>query len=145
VADDPQYNDSRSVKGRELEVAKMYQDTFKHMTTFCSGAILLSAAVVSALFPEPHYLWLLITNIVSFVFGAASAMLGLYFTPRYLDLGRSTHAFTSLGRRFSRFFASMGLAGYLGILSWYLRTSVVLAYFGVLVFALFATANIYSR
>jgi hypothetical protein len=85
AADDPQNTASPPFTDRELEIAKMYQDTFKHMTTFCSGAILLSTAVVGALFPHPAYVWLLIINVVLFVFGAASAMLGLYFTPRYLD------------------------------------------------------------
>jgi hypothetical protein len=44
----------------ELETAKMYQDAFKHLTTFSSGAVLLSSSVVAAFFEDPDNLWALL-------------------------------------------------------------------------------------
>jgi hypothetical protein len=107
---------------RELELAKMHLDTFKHLTTFCSGAILLTASVVAALFPEPARLWLLSLSIIFFVTGLTFALIGLWFTIRSQDphMLPVTSTFLSL----------------------HLAASVLGAYLGVLAFAFFATGNL---
>ena len=67
-----------------LEIVKMYQDAFKHMMTFCSGALVVSAAVVSAFFPKPHGVIVLSLSFFIFLAGAAAAMVGLLRAPEYL-------------------------------------------------------------
>jgi hypothetical protein len=101
-----------------MEAVKMYQDTLNHMTTFSSGALVVSATVVGALFSKPDAVFVLALAFIFFLFGAAAAMLGLYYAPGYLETGRST----------------AGLKIPFGI-------SVGASYFGVLLFALFAFLN----
>jgi hypothetical protein len=70
----------------ELETAKMYQDSFKHLTTFSAGAILLSSSVAAAFFKNPTNLWaLLYLSLGCFLVGAALATAGLYITVNHLD------------------------------------------------------------
>jgi hypothetical protein len=71
-------NGSAELSNRELEAAKMCQDTFKHMTTVSTGAILLSSTVVGAFFPEPVNILFLWGSLVSFLLSAGIAMYGLY-------------------------------------------------------------------
>src|SRR5215208_1668543 len=76
---DPQQNDgSNPLPDNELERLKMYQDSFKHMMTFCSGGILLSAAVTGALFPKPAFVLLLELSLGGLAVGVLAAMWGLY-------------------------------------------------------------------
>ena len=107
---------------RELELAKMHLDAFKHLTTFCSGAILLTASVVAALFKEPTGVWLLMLSIGFFVVGAAAALAGLWSTIRSLD----PLAQTPVSK----------------VLRFYLMMSVGWAYLGVMFFALFTLGNL---
>jgi hypothetical protein len=102
-----------------LERLKMYQDSFKHMTTFCSGAIVLSAAVTAALFPKPDGLGWLGISIVLFALGAFLSMVGLLIVASYMDSDAARHP---LGR--------------------YLRNSVIAAYGGLAFFALFIFGNL---
>jgi len=60
----------------------MDQDTFKHLTTFSSGAILVTASATAALFPNPQFVWLLIITILCFATGVTGSLLGL-FTATY--------------------------------------------------------------
>ena len=65
---------------RGLELAKLHLDTFKHITTFCSGAILLTATVVATLFPDPIRVWALTLSLLFFVGGVTFSLGGLVFT-----------------------------------------------------------------
>ena len=107
---------------RELELAKMHLDTFKHLTTFCSGAILLTATVVAALFPDPVRVWAFTLSMLFFVGAVTFALAGLWLTIRLLDAS-----------------LQMPLSKYLRA---FLTLSVVWAYFGVMFFALFAGVNL---
>ena len=69
----------------ELETAKMYQDSFKHLTTFSAGAILLSSSVSAAFFKNPTNSWTLYLSLSCFLFSAALATTGLYITVNHLD------------------------------------------------------------
>ncbi len=116
----------------ELERLKMYQDSFKHMTTFCSGAILLASAVTGALFlePKPDYPQvlaprLLALSIILLAVGAAAAMLGLVKVPQYM-VGAIDD---SPGPTFTMNYVFLGI-------------SVVAAYLGILFFAIFAVENL---
>jgi hypothetical protein len=107
-----------------LERLKVYQDSFKHMMTFCSGAILLFAAVTGALFldPKPNAPLLLAFCVVLLTLGALFAMLGLVVVPRRIASGVST-----------------GDLGFMHSLLW---ASVLAAYSGLANFSLFAVVNL---
>jgi hypothetical protein len=125
VADQQQNDDSNPLTDTELERLKMYQDTFKHMTTFCSGGILLASAVTGALFlPKPDFVPLLALSIFLLAVGALFAMLGLNSVTRHIDsaIDGSTESPLDLHHG--------------------LRLSVWLAYVGLLIFATFAMANL---
>jgi hypothetical protein len=125
VADQQQNGDSKPLTDIELERFKIYQDSFKHMTTFCSGAILLSAAVTGALFPKPIIPGALAISIFLFSVGALFALLGLVFVPRYID--------EAVGYR------STGFPDILGGMLWF---SVGGAYSGLVSFGIFAVENL---
>jgi hypothetical protein len=97
----------------------------KHITTFCSGAILLTATVVAALFPEPSRVWLLSLGIILFAAGVTVALAGLWFSLRSVD----SHMQTPVSK----------------FLSIFLTLSVLWAYLGVLSFAFFAAGNLGVR
>jgi hypothetical protein len=125
VADQQQNDDSNLLTDIELERLKLYQDSFKHMTTFSSGGILLASAVTGALFPKPDLPWVLAISIFLLAIGALFAMVSLVQVARNMDsaTGDST-ATTALSLR---------------VLLWW---SVGAAYFGLALFAMFASANI---
>jgi len=86
VADPPTGgNGLPPLSGRELELAKMYQDSFKHMMTFSSAAIAVTATVVGAFLDNPKLVAMLGLSIVLLAFGALAATLGLARGPRYLE------------------------------------------------------------
>jgi uncharacterized membrane protein len=127
VADPQQNDDSNQLTDIKLERLKMYQDSFKHMTTFSSGAILLSAAVTGALFPKPVLVGFLRLSIGLLALGAGAAMFGLLNVAIYMDSaidigGEEEHT--------SR------------ILYTLLWLSVGVALVGVMLFAVFALANL---
>jgi hypothetical protein len=107
---------------RGLELAKLHLDTFKHITTFCSGAILLTATVVAALFPDPIRVWALTLSLLFFVRGVTFALGDLVFTIFLLD----AHPQTPVSK----------------VLSVLLTLSVVWAYLGVMSFGFFAGVNL---
>jgi hypothetical protein len=113
----------------ELETAKMYQDTFKHLTIFSSGAILLSSSVVAAFFKNQTDLWTLFVSLAFFLISAAFATFGLYFTVRHLDRSFSAGASDATAEiRKSRRTA-------------FFLTSVITVYMGVVLFGAFAVIN----
>ena len=126
MADQQQNDDSNPLTDIELERLKMYQDTFKHMTTFCSGGILLSAAVTGALFPKPDALWVLVISIGLLALATLAAMFGLYTLHRRLD---------------SSILDGNTENPYNPQFNW-LRLSVFAAYVGLLSFAAFAVMNL---
>jgi hypothetical protein len=130
VADPQQNDDSNPLTDIELERLKMYQDSFKHMTTLCSGAILLASAVTGALFPKPDLVGLLAFSILFLAVGALAAMLGLVIVARYIDEALDGSTIT---------IPSLTVPSYL--LSWMLWTSVGVAYIGLAQFAWFAWTN----
>jgi hypothetical protein len=103
----------------DLEVAKLYQDTFKHMTTFCSGALAVAATTVAALFKNAEVITILSFSFICFLLGAAAATLDLYRTLQAL--------------------APEGLWVYLGLSV--ALAYVALAYVGVAAFGLFVLVN----
>jgi archaellum biogenesis protein FlaJ (TadC family) len=109
--------------GRTLELVKMYQDAFKHMMTFCSGALVVSAAVVSAFFPKPQGVIVLSASFFAFLLGVAAAMVGLLRAPDYLE---SNSAVARLRLRL------------------WLWLTVVAAYLALVLFGGFAVANFAS-
>ena len=112
----------------ELETAKMYQDTFKHLTTFSSGAILLSSSVVAAFFVKPD-LWALYLSLAFFLIAVALATLGLRITVRHLDEDFRAGASDADADRRHR------------LMSNFCTGAVVAAYTGVVWFAVFAAYN----
>jgi hypothetical protein len=86
VADQQQNDDSNLPTDIELERLKMYQDSFKHLMTFSSGAILLASAVTGALFPKPDAVGMLVFSIVMFAIAALLAIAGFgLFVPLKMD------------------------------------------------------------
>jgi hypothetical protein len=77
----------------DADAAKTAQDTFKHMTTLCTGAVVLTATVVGAFFRELNEIWTLWLSIVFLLSAMAAAMLGLYGVTLNL-LGDWTNAVT---------------------------------------------------
>ena len=125
MADQQQNDDSNQLTDTEIERLKIYQDSFKHMMTFNSGGILLSAAATGALFPKPEFPVLLAFSIFMLSTGALSAMLGLVYVPRHIDsaIGGNTRPTISLRS--------------------YLQWSMLTAYAGLSLFAIFAALNIW--
>jgi hypothetical protein len=116
-------HDSKPQSERGLEVAKMHLDLFKHITTFCSGAILLTATVTTTLFPaELARLWLLSLSFIFFIAGLTHALGGLWATIRSLDSFMQTSVSTHV---------TLNLA-----------LSLLASYLGVLSFAFFAAGNL---
>lgn len=130
MADPQQNDDSKSLTDVELERLKLYQDSFKHMTTFCSGAILLVSAVTGALFlPKPDYVLTLQGSIFLLSFGALFAMWGLAFVPGLID------GSTTPPSRWLWFLRPSSLR-------WLLWLSVGAAYNGFSLFSYFAAINL---
>jgi hypothetical protein len=80
VANEPQNNDSTQLSQltqRELEAAKMAQDTLKHITTVSTSAVVLVTSAVSAFFPKPESVILLVVCITLLLGATALAMTGL--------------------------------------------------------------------
>jgi hypothetical protein len=123
VADQQQNDDSNSLTDIELERLKMYQDSFKHMMTFSSGAIVLASALTGALFPKPDFVWLLLFSIAALASGALAAMVGLARVPGYIDANRD------------------GISAPPSWLRSCLWSSVISTYFGLAFFSAFAGAN----
>src|SRR5688572_30738568 len=98
----------------------MYQDSFKHMTTFSSGGILLSSAVTGALFPKPDYLFLLIFSIVLFAGGALFALLGLILVTRRADSAIDDSAEPVPVGHLQANLTGSALAAYLGLVLFFL-------------------------
>ena len=122
----PQQNDdSKPLTNIELERLKMYQDSFKHMMTFSSGAILLVSAVTGALFKQPAVAVLVAFSILLLALGALAAMLGLLFVSRRIDRAIKPSIGASLVP-----------------LRFMLWVSVVPAYFGLALFSIFAGVNV---
>jgi hypothetical protein len=118
-----------SVTDIELERLKMYQDSFKHMTTFSSGAILLASVVTGALFlPEPDSKLLvgpmLAISIFLLALGVLAAMWGLGMVPRHIDRAIDGSTVPPHSLRL------------------FLWLSMVSAYFGLAAFAYFALLNL---
>ena len=139
MADQQQNDDSKALTDIELERLKMYQDSFKHMTTFSSGAILLASAVTGALFlPDPDSKLvigpMLAISIFLLAFGAAAAMLGLLNVSERMDLAiddSSTEKDDSSTERAYRAYLRRSFL-----------VSVIAAYTGVLAFSIFAVVNL---
>ena len=70
---------------RELEALKMYQDNFKTLMTFSSGALVVVATVVGAFWPKPEHLWVLAVSLAFFLFGTAVALWGLVSVQRHVN------------------------------------------------------------
>lgn len=63
-----------------LEAQKLYYDLVKHLTTLSSGSILLIATLVDKLFATPHYMWLIVIVLISFLFSITAGLCGMYMT-----------------------------------------------------------------
>jgi ABC-type nickel/cobalt efflux system permease component RcnA len=124
VADSHQgAHNSQQAPDREIERAKMDQDIFKHLTTFCSGAILVAATATAALFPDPQFVWLLIMSILCFATGVTASVMGL-FTATYNPW---------VVHRSKRWGRSRNMSLIAGLLS---------VYFGIVAFSSFAGLNL---
>jgi hypothetical protein len=137
VADQQQNGDSKALTDIELERLKMYHDSFKHMMTFCSGAILLASAVTGALFlPKPELPLMLAFSIGLLAFGALLAMLGLVQVSRYMDsAAKSSIEVPDVPPAHRPIPPSMTVEKVLWV-------SVGAGYGGVALFSTFATTNI---
>jgi hypothetical protein len=125
VADEQQNDDSKPLPDIELERLKMYQDTFKHISTFSSGAILLTSAVTGALFlPKLVNGMLLALSIVLLSVGTFGSLMGLALVPRRID---------------SAIDGSTRPPWRLTVLLW---VSVLSALFGMVLFSYFAVYNL---
>ena len=99
----------------------MYQDSFKHLTTFSSGALVVSATVVKALFPNPAGVTVLELSFAFFLLGAATATLGLWMAPESLEATNALEANTPTARARLRIYLTVSVStSYLGVLL-YLR------------------------
>jgi hypothetical protein len=141
-----QNDEPKPLTDRELEIVKIYLDAFKHITTFCSGAIVVTATVVGVLFPKPHYSFLLAFSIGLLLVGAAAGMFGLssiipYLAPSNQDesarrarpLFQPLEVWERLGK---------ALLPALGSPFAFLWISVLSAYIGIACFAFFALFNL---
>ena len=125
MADQQQNDDLKSLTDIQLERLKMYQDSFKHMTTFRSGGILLASAATGALFlPKPEFPFMLAQSILLLALGALTAMWGLGMVPRHIDSAIDGSTEPPSGLR-----------------TW-LWVTVVTAYLGLASFTAFALANL---
>jgi hypothetical protein len=120
----------------ELETAKLYQDAFKHLATFCSGGILLSSSVVAALFEDPRFLWLLFVSLALLGGGAFLATFGLITNLNHLDFN-----FRASAREADAEFMIRKLKRKRSNEFW---SSASTAFGGVVTFALFALWNFVS-
>jgi hypothetical protein len=125
VGDEQRNDDSKPLTDIQLERLKMYQDSFKPMMTFSSGAIVLASAVTGALFEEPDRGWLLASSISLLAVSALAAMLGLLFVSRRIDRAVDP----SIGASFVP-------------LRHALWVSVIPAYSGLALFSIFAGLNV---
>ncbi len=105
----------------ELESTKMYHDSFKHLTTFSSGAILLSSSVVAAFFKNPTTLGALYLSLVCFLISVALATLGLHATVFYLNrafrVGATDARAARRRNRRDGFYTGSAFSAYLGVFS----------------------------
>jgi uncharacterized membrane protein len=125
VADQQQNDDSNQLTDTEIERLKMYQDSFKHMMTFCSGGILLASAVTGTLFPKPVFVTMLVISLGFLAAGAFAAMWGLWFLLGGLDTA-----------------VQDGSTGHPGRLNNWFALSLLTAYFGLVLFVSFAAINL---
>jgi archaellum biogenesis protein FlaJ (TadC family) len=112
----------------DLERLKIYQDSFKHMMTFCSGAILLFSAVTGVLISNPNRVWFLAASIVLLAMGALFSMFGLVRVPSYMHSSKDD--------------SSVPTSVPTALLDWYLSISALAAYVGLALFAAFAVGNL---
>ena len=78
MADDGDGVDKRPTvedEQRRQESLKLLYDWFKHLTTLSTGSILISAALVQGVFPDPTSIWMFVASIVFFVLSLGAAMI----------------------------------------------------------------------
>jgi hypothetical protein len=77
---DPSERQQYTVTERANEEAnKLFYDVFKHLTTLSTGSILILASLLETLFPNPHWRFLIVIALVSFIVSTVSAVRMMFF------------------------------------------------------------------
>jgi len=72
------------------ETIKYQYEYFKHMTTLCTGSILIIVALLEAIFREPECVWVIVISILGFFVSliGSLAMLGVF--GNYMNIAFTT-------------------------------------------------------
>lgn len=71
------YSDEQLVGLRES--SKLFFDLFKHLTTLSAGSIVVLTGLLSTLFSNTEWKWLIITTLGAFVITTLSSIVAMFF------------------------------------------------------------------